>query len=104
VGKANAADGAAQGAGIWNGAELSGPPVELTLTDSLITGNALAGGAGIERQGGGLFTTFPVTRTRTRIAGNAPDQCFGCGAAFAQGARTSTRSRSRVEAGAHGRP
>jgi hypothetical protein len=79
LGKADAPAGAAEGGGIWNGVAVTGPPVELTLTDSLITHNTLIGGAGIERRGGGLFTTEPITRTRGRIAGNAPDQCFGCG-------------------------
>jgi hypothetical protein len=57
---------------------VSGPPVELTLIDSLVARNTLLGGSGIERRGGGLFTTEPVTLTRTRLAGNVPDQCFGC--------------------------
>jgi hypothetical protein len=70
-----AAGGTAEGGGIWNGVAVSGPPVELTATDSAITHNALFGA---ERRGGGLFTTEPVTLTRTRIAANAPDQCFGC--------------------------
>jgi hypothetical protein len=78
VAKALGPDGVAEGGGIWNGVALSGPPVTLTLTDSLITRNALLGSPGIERHGGGLFTTEPVTLTRTKIAGNAPDQCFGC--------------------------
>jgi hypothetical protein len=79
VGKADGPAGAAEGGGIWNGVAVTGPPVELTLTDSLITHNTLFGGPGIERRGAGLFTTEPITRTRTRITGNAPDQCFGCG-------------------------
>ena len=33
---------------------------------------------GLTIQGGGLFTTFPVTLTKTVLAGNKPDQCFGC--------------------------
>jgi hypothetical protein len=87
AGKATAPSGVAQGGGIWNGVFLSGPPVELTLTDSLITRNTLTASPGLDRQGGGLFTTEPVTRTRTVIARNAPDQCFGCGAAAARSAR-----------------
>jgi hypothetical protein len=81
VGKAFAPSGSAEGGGIWNGVGFTGPPVDLRLTDSLITGNALVGGTGIERHGGGVFTSEPgtVERTRTRITGNAPDQCFGCG-------------------------
>ena len=41
VGRAFGAGGTAQGGGIWNGVLLSGPPVELTLDRSLVTGNAL---------------------------------------------------------------
>jgi hypothetical protein len=78
IGKAAAPTGAAEGGGIWNGVAVTGPPVELTLEDSRIVDNALIGGRDIERRGGGLFTTLPVTLTRTRIAGNVPDQCFGC--------------------------
>jgi hypothetical protein len=70
--------GHAQGGGVWNGVELSGPPVELTLTDSAIARNTLAGGPAIALAGGGLFTTEPVTRTRTTIAANRPDQRSGC--------------------------
>ena len=33
---------------------------------------------GITIQGGGLFTTVPVTLKDTVIAQNIPDQCFGC--------------------------
>jgi hypothetical protein len=80
VAKASASGGSAEGGGIWNAVGFTGPPVALTLTDSLITGNALVGGPGIERHGGGVFNSDPATvaRTRTRIIGNAPDQCFGC--------------------------
>jgi hypothetical protein len=77
-GVAAAPDGHAQGGGIWNGIELSGPPVRLALSSVRILDNALRASAGLERQGGGLFTTLRVTRTRTRIAGNRPDQCVGC--------------------------
>lgn len=92
VGKASGPDGTAQGGGIWNGVFLSGPPVELSLIDSLVTDNALFGG---ERQGGGLYTTEPVTRTRTTIFGNAPDQVFGprAGIAAKRSARTGYRPR-----------
>lgn len=70
--------GAAQGGGIWNGVELSGPPVTLTLSNSVVTRNSLTGSAGIALSGGGLFTSEPVTLTRSLIARNAPDQCSGC--------------------------
>ena len=71
--------GVVQGGGIWNGTFNDGDPQpQLTLTDSVVTGNALRGGPDLSVQGGGLFTIAPVTRTRTVIAGNRPDQCFGC--------------------------
>ncbi len=74
---ANGAGGSLQGGGISN-FTLGGPPPQLTLTDSAVLGNRLSGSAGVTLQGGGLFTAFPVTLTRTVIAGNTPDQCFGC--------------------------
>ena len=49
-----------------------------TLVDSAVTGNRLSAGPGITPQGGGLYTTFPLTITRTVIAGNQPDRCSGC--------------------------
>ena len=73
--------GAAEGGGIWNGALIpfsDGPPVELTLTNSTVSGNLLSGTSGITIRGGGLFTSFPVTLDNSRITGNAPDQCSGC--------------------------
>jgi len=69
--------GLAQGGGIGE-FSFGGPPPSLALTDSVVTANRVSGSAGITVQGGGLFTTFPVTLTRTVIAGNKPDQCFGC--------------------------
>ncbi len=69
--------GSAQGGGIGV-FSFGGPPPTLAVTDSAITGNSLDASAGLTVQGGGLFTTFPVTLTRTVIAGNRPDQCFGC--------------------------
>jgi hypothetical protein len=92
VGKAYGSGGVAQGGGIWNGVFLSGPPVELSLTDSVVSGNALFGA---ERRGGGLYTTEPVARTRTPIFGNAPDQVFSQVAKMAakRAARTGYRAR-----------
>jgi hypothetical protein len=78
AGRAEAPTGAAQGGGIWNGVDLSGPPVQLTLENTSVTKNALEGSPGISLQGGGLFTTSPVTLTNTLIAWNRPDQCVGC--------------------------
>ena len=74
---ATGASGSAQGGGI-NNFTLGGPPPSLTLTDSAVLANKLTASPGITPQGGGLFTAFPVTLTRTVIAGNKPDQCYGC--------------------------
>ena len=68
---------AARGGGIWNGS-FGGPPPTLTLTNSAIVGNSLDAPAGFVVSGGGLSTITPVTRTKTTIAGNQPDQCSGC--------------------------
>jgi hypothetical protein len=69
-----------QGGGIWNGNPGDGRAPSLTLTDSTITANALSASNGIVARGGGLLTAFPATLTATRtiIAGNRPDQCYGC--------------------------
>jgi len=69
--------GVAQGGGVWNGT-FGGPPPTLELVDTLVAGNKLVAGSGVTAEGGGLFTTFPVSLTRTVVAGNAPDQCVGC--------------------------
>jgi hypothetical protein len=79
-GLATGAAGAAEGGGIWNGVLIpDGPPVELTLTNSIVSHNTISGSPGLTIRGGGLFTSFPVTVDSSRIANNAPDQCFGCG-------------------------
>jgi hypothetical protein len=77
-GSATGLTGESQGGGIWNGIELSGPPVTLTLENSSVTRNSLTGSAGISLSGGGIFTTQPVILTRSLVARNAPDQCAGC--------------------------
>ena len=51
---------------------------KLTLNDTALTRNSLTGSPGITVQGGGLFTTFPVTLSHSLIALNSPGQCFGC--------------------------
>jgi hypothetical protein len=77
---ASGASGSAQGGGIFDAPIANGPPGgPLTLVNSFVTGNALTGGAGITRQGGGLYIqNLPLTLTHSVIAGNSPDQCFGC--------------------------
>jgi len=69
-----------QGGGIWNSNFQGGPPTtpQLTLTNSEITANTLSASPPATPQGAGLYTTYPVALTRTAIAGNRPDQCFGC--------------------------
>jgi hypothetical protein len=74
---ANGAFGVAQGGGI-NNVSVGGPPPQLTVANGVVTANRLTGSPGITLQGGGIFTAFPVTLTGTVIAGNQPDQCFGC--------------------------
>ncbi len=74
---ASGAAGFAHGGGIEN-ETLFGSTPTLTLTDSVLAGNTLEAGPGLAAQGGGLFTAFPVTLTRTWIRRNEPDQCFGC--------------------------
>ena len=83
--------GTALGGGIWNSTDISGPPVQLTMDNATVTNNSLTGSPGITLQGGGLFTTLPVTLHNSVISGNIPDQCFGCtgGMANAVPSRTS---------------
>jgi hypothetical protein len=84
-GKATGNGGLALAGGILNIDFGEGPPV-LALTDSVVTANRIEGtGPGYEPQGGGIFSmdlfgpaAFPVTLTRSVVAGNKPDQCFGC--------------------------
>jgi hypothetical protein len=71
--------GLAQGGGVLNGSLSNGPPtVRLTLQHSTVTGNTLTATPGGTAQGGGLYTPFPVTLTDSLVAGNLPDQCYGC--------------------------
>jgi hypothetical protein len=76
--RARGRDGTAQGGGIWNGLELEEFPPQLSAFDSAITRNAVTASRGIEVVGGGLFTSEPVTLTRTELSGNRPDECAGC--------------------------
>jgi hypothetical protein len=78
TGAASGPTGTAQGGGISNLLFPGAPPGQLTLIDSRLMHNTLSGSPGITIQGGGLFTTVPVTLTNTVIAQNVPDQCFGC--------------------------
>lgn len=79
-GTATGPSGTAQGGGIWNGTNLTGPPVRLTLSHTAVARNSVAGSHGVKVQGGGLFSAPPATVTVTGsvIALNVPDQCVGC--------------------------
>jgi hypothetical protein len=78
TGTASGPTGTAEGGGISNVVGPGAPPGQLTLIDSAILDNTLSGDPGITIQGGGLFTTVPVTLKDSTISGNVPDQCFGC--------------------------
>jgi hypothetical protein len=54
------------------------PPGTLTLADSVVNANRLTASAGLPLQGGGVYTTNGLSRGRSVIAGNKPDDCFGC--------------------------
>ena len=72
--------GLAQGGGIWNSVFNQGdPPPQLTLVDTAVTGNRIAAGPGVTMQGGGVYSSGPLLRTRAPIAANVPDQCVGDG-------------------------
>jgi len=65
------------GGGISNGGP-GIPSATLTLTDSVVNANRLSGSPGFLLQGGGVFNQGAFNRTRAVIAGNKPDDCFGC--------------------------
>ena len=77
-GNATGTSGFAEGGGIYNGAVLNAPPVQLALKNTNVTRNSLSASSGLTVQGGGMFTEFQVTLNNSRIAGNTPDQCSGC--------------------------
>jgi hypothetical protein len=79
TGDASGPSGFARGGGIYDGPffDIAGSP--LVLINSSVTGNVLTGSAGITLQGGGLYIqNQPLTLTHSVIAGNSPDQCYGC--------------------------
>lgn len=78
VGVAHGPSGTARGGGIWNGSLYNPAPAQLTLAGTTVTHNTLSGSAGITIQGGGLFTVVAITLSGSRIAHNAPDDCYGC--------------------------
>ena len=78
VGIVRGPSGSAHGGGIWSGSIFNEGPIELTLKGTSVTGNRLRGTAAIDVAGGGLFTTFPVSMSHSKIVHNAPDDCVGC--------------------------
>lgn len=85
----------AQGGGIWNGVLLSGPPVQLTLRHSMITGNTVSTGSDGTMQGGGLYTSEPVTRSATTISGNRPDDVYHASVAHGSGTASVRSAQAR---------
>ena len=76
---ANGSGGLAQGGGIWNSVFNEGDAQpQLTLIDTAVFGNHLVASPGVTVQGGGLFTSAPIVRTRSVIFGNTPNDCSGC--------------------------
>lgn len=76
---ASGPSGVAQGGGIWNGTFNQGDPTpSLTVLSSLVSGNTVKTSGGITPQGGGIYTTVPVTLSRTLVVANGPDECEGC--------------------------
>jgi hypothetical protein len=78
TGTAIGSSGGAKGGGIWNGDLGYPPPVALLLDHVTVSGNALTGSAGLPLHGGGIFTEFPITLDHSLVAGNTPDECYGC--------------------------
>jgi hypothetical protein len=78
-GSASGPSGFARGGGIWNDRLFNEDgPIELALERTTVTHNRLAGGKGIAVEGGGIFTSFPVSLVDSQVTGNLPDQCRGC--------------------------
>jgi hypothetical protein len=76
---ANGTSGFARGGGIWNGHDISGPPVKLTVAGSTVTENTVSGDAGIKQVGGGIFSSAPLSITSSNLSANTPEDCSGTG-------------------------
>jgi hypothetical protein len=78
VGAASGFDGEALGGGVWNDVFFPPPPIpRLALVETAIQGNRLSASAGIDVQGGGVYTAFPVAIDNSVISDNLPGDCFG---------------------------
>jgi hypothetical protein len=78
VGVLHGHPGVAQGGGIWNGSLFDPTPNVLSLDGTTVVRNTLSGNAGATLQGGGIFTTVPITVQASHISHNSPDDCVGC--------------------------
>ena len=83
-GIAKGSGGTLLGGGIATGALIPGSRTDvlsaLSLTDTVVSANALLAPTSAVRSGGGIYSEVPVALKRTIVAGNIPDQCVGCGA------------------------
>lgn len=64
------------GGGIWNSVTFDLPAPKLVLTHSRVRGNVASA---TKAEGGGIWTTVPITLQGSSISGNRPDQCAGGG-------------------------
>jgi hypothetical protein len=79
TGTATGPSGSILGGGIFNGLVFPDPSPSLTLHGTTITHNTLTANAAVTVQGSGIYTEgFTATLDGSQIAGNTPDQCFGC--------------------------
>ena len=92
-----------QGGGIYDGARPFGPfGGPLALVDSRVTHNVLLGRPDATLQGGGVFLSgATLTRSGSVIAGNVPDQCFGCDATLEAARASRSAALDSRDASAH---
>ena len=99
VGVADGHTAIGRGGGIYDAVFPEGPfGAPLSLTDSAVTHNALLGGI---REGGGAdLCGPPLSRSRSAITGNLPDQLFRCPATASRAAKKvseGTRTPDRLD-------
>ena len=93
VGVADGHTATGRGGGIYDAVFPEGPfGAPVSLTDSAVSHNALLGGT---REGGGVYLCGQaLSRTRSAIAGNLPDQLFSCPATASRAAEEGERGDS----------
>jgi hypothetical protein len=81
TGTAQGSTGTAQGGGMADVDQSQSPALPtggpLDLVNSSVIVNELSGSPGITVQGGGLYTTYPLSRTNSTVRDNTPDNCVG---------------------------